>query len=362
MSLKKRYSPKLKRDVWGYDAEIGGARRRRFGFSSKGAAQTAEANARVEALERAAGVRVDPEPAAAVTVRELVERRKKELRRASARRVLDDFAAKLPAGLRVVELRTSHLSAYVERRSASVRPQTVFRELSDVCAMLSKAREYFPALEDWQRPRRPGLAAPSGARERIISAEEATAILAQLRRDREPDETAAHYLVRLDAADLFQIALLTAARRSEILALRWTDINFAWGTLRIVGTKTDRVRHIPMTPALTELLKRRKAAAGASARVFPALARSSMLSNHTNEHFAAASAACGIPYGRETPGGWVLHDARHTAITAMLHAGASLESVMAISGHSARVMTMRYAHSTEATRRAAVSALDQFAA
>ena len=60
------------------------------------------------------------------------------------------------------------------------------------------------------------------------------------------------------------------------------------------------------------------------------------------------------------PGGWVLHDARHTAITAILDAGYSLESVRQISGHSARVIAMLYAHATDATVRAAVSALEQF--
>ncbi len=43
-----------------------------------------------------------------------------------------------------------------------------------------------------------------------------------------------------------------------------------------------------------------------------------------------------------------------------VHAGASLESVMAISGHHAKTMVMRYSHSTEKTRRAAISALDGY--
>ena len=203
---------------------------------------------------------------------------------------------------------------------------------------------------------------PSGRRERVITKEEASKLLKLLLRAQQDGESDAAYAIRLDAADLLQIALLTAARRSEVVNLRWTDVNFEWGTLRINGTKTDKIRVIPMAPSLVELLKRRQANAGASARVFPRLAHVSMLSNHLNKHYREASAALNIPYGRETEGGWVLHDARHTAITAMLHAGNSLESVMAISGHSARVMTMRYAHANEQTKRAAVVALDQFAA
>jgi hypothetical protein len=45
----------------------------------------------------------------------------------------------------------------------------------------------------------------------------------------------------------------------------------------------------------------------------------------------------------------------------MLDAGYSLESVRRISGHSARVMAMIYAHTVDANVRATVSALEQFA-
>lgn len=361
MSVKQRHSKKLNRKVWGYDAEIAGKRRRRFGFSSRSAAKTALANARVRANELRAGV-ISEQPAPSITVRELVERRSKQIRRKVTRFILKRWLDTLPAGLLVADLRTAHLSQYADERMRFVKPQTAFRELTDICSALNRASDLFPSLEGWRPPKRPRMRVPSGRRERVITKEEATAILAHMRRPKATDETDAWYSVRLDAADLLQIALLTAARRSEILSLRWSDVNFDWGTLRIVGTKTDRIRTIPMTPALVELLKRRKRDTGASARVFPALARASMLSNHTNIHYREASEALGIPYGRETEGGWVLHDARHTAITAMLHAGNSLESVMAISGHSARVMTMRYAHANEQTKRAAVSALDQFAA
>ncbi|HLM54929.1 MAG TPA: site-specific integrase [Pyrinomonadaceae bacterium] len=366
MGVWKQWSKRYGRKVWGYDARIGGRRLQKFGFATEKAAQLALSKARVDAFERDAGVAPPPE-LPAVTVRALVERRSAQLQATGRRRVtagiLKRWLATLPSGLALADLKTSHLSDYVESRLKRVKPQTVFRELTDICSCLNRAAQLFPSLEDWKPPRRPRMEAPSGARDRIITPDEAAGILDELRRPRVADETEAHYSVRLDAADLFQIALLTAARRSEILRLRWTDVNFEWKTLTVTGTKpVRRVRSVPMSPALVEMLRRRRAASGKSPLVFSALAHASMLQNHTNLHYAEASAALGIPYGRETPGGWVLHDTRHTAITAMLHAGHSLESVMAISGHSARVMAMRYAHATEATRRAAVTALDQFAA
>jgi len=365
MGVKQKFSKKHNRKIWGYDARIDGERRRVFGFSAKESAEVALSKARLEAFERKHGV-APPAEKPTVTVRALVERRAAQLqetcrRRASAN-VLERFLRTLPAGLLVTELTTAHLRAYVDLRLKVNQPQTVFRELTDLCSMLNNARDLFAALEDWTPTRRPRMKSTAMARDRLIVPDEAARLLAEILRPRMDGETKGSHSVRLDAADLFQIALLTAARRMEILSLRWTDVHFEWKTLRVTGTKTGQVRVIPMPDALVRLLGRRKAEAGDSQRVFPALEGSTLLRNGTNVIYKEASERALIPYGRDVAGGWVLHDARHTAITAMLHAGASLESVMAISGHHARVMALRYAHSTAATRRAAVVALDQFAA
>lgn len=363
MTIKKRWSKKHNRQVWGFDARIEGHRVRRFGFASRDAAQLALSRARLDAMERAHGLR--PPDLPEVTVRALVLRRAAQLqdtvrRRTSARGLLR-WLDTLPAGLLVTELTTSRLHDYTDARLRSVKPQTVFRELTDICSCLNRARDLFPALEDWTPPRRPRVRVSFAGRDRVITPDEAARILSHLRRPRAERETECYHRVRRDAADLFQIALLTAARRWEILSLRWSDVNWEWRTLSVTGTKpVRRVRVVPISDALLALLRRRKADAGDSPLVFPILAGTTLLRANTDQIYRAACSEIGMPYGRDVPGGWVLHDARHTAITAMLHAGNSLESVMAISGHSARVMALRYAHSTERTRRAAVAALDAY--
>ena len=52
-----------------------------------------------------------------------------------------------------------------------------------------------------------------------------------------------------------QIALLTGARRNELAALAWTDIDFTWRTLRI-HDKVDGERSIPLTPYVANLMRR----------------------------------------------------------------------------------------------------------
>jgi integrase len=54
-----------------------------------------------------------------------------------------------------------------------------------------------------------------------------------------------------------QMALLTGARREEIAALKWTDIDFQWNTIRM-HDKVDGERTIPLTAYVSELLSKLK--------------------------------------------------------------------------------------------------------
>ncbi|HYY94859.1 MAG TPA: site-specific integrase [Pyrinomonadaceae bacterium] len=364
MAVFKEYSERYGREVWGYKAKIGGKRRRKFGFSSEEAATLALSKARLEEFDRRHGVAPPPERPS-ITVRQLVEKRKAQLQGSKSQkksaRLLERWLATLKPFMLVTHLTTAILQDWIDLRRKTVSHETVYREMTDICSCINRAAENFSALKDWQPPRRPRMKTPTKRRTRLISREEARHILAHLRRPREEGETERYWRVRCDAADLLQIALFTSARRQEIFNLRWTDVNFELMTLRAVDIKNGKEKIIPMVAGLAALLKRRKLAAGRSPLVFPCLAGKTMLRANTDQIYRKACGEIGLLYGRDVPGGWVLHDARHTAITAMLDAGYSLESVRRISGHSARVMAMIYAHTVDANVRATVSALEQFA-
>lgn len=55
-----------------------------------------------------------------------------------------------------------------------------------------------------------------------------------------------------------QVALLTGARREEIAALEWGDVDFRWCTIRM-HDKVDGERTIPLTPYVAVLLSKLKA-------------------------------------------------------------------------------------------------------
>lgn len=59
-------------------------------------------------------------------------------------------------------------------------------------------------------------------------------------------------------AAYLQALLLTGARREELAGLRWEDVDFRWGSLRI-RDKVEGERIIPLTPYVAELLRDLKA-------------------------------------------------------------------------------------------------------
>ena len=117
MGVKKQFSAKHGREVWGYDIRFGTGRnrtrRRKFGFSSKDAAQLALSGLRLRENERRAGIIPERPAATLLTVQELIERRKRQLSRQAARSALDRWFATLPSGLTLADLKTAHLSQYI---------------------------------------------------------------------------------------------------------------------------------------------------------------------------------------------------------------------------------------------------------
>jgi integrase len=98
------------------------------------------------------------------------------------------------------------------------------------------------------------------SRERFMDGEELRQFFAALQA--EPDIT---------ARDFFLLALLTGARRSNVLAMRWEDIDLSRGLWRIPGEKSKNGEDLVviLAPQVVELLTPRKAMANGSPWVLP---------------------------------------------------------------------------------------------
>ena len=97
-------------------------------------------------------------------------------------------------------------------------------------------------------------------RERFMDGEELRQFFAALQT--EPDRM---------ARDFFLLALLTGARRSNTLAMRWDDIDLARGLWRIPGEKSKNGEDLVviLAPQVVDLLASRKALANGSPWVLP---------------------------------------------------------------------------------------------
>lgn len=71
----------------------------------------------------------------------------------------------------------------------------------------------------------------------------------------------------------------------------------------------------------------------------------------------AACKELGIPYGEKTPGGFILHDMRHTFVTILEQGLIDSSTTRSFSGHSRDRMLKRYAHATTDSRAKAMSVI-----
>jgi integrase len=376
--ITKKFSVRHNKDMWGFDVTVSGRRIREYQYPREKDARTAlDVLIGRAALERNG---ITQPVTSKVTVKELVSARKAHMSRAKGEPgyytshtrniVLDRFLSILTPKLRVVDLSTSDLSRYISIRiSEGVKPQTVYREITDIQAMLNNAFELFPDLDSWRPPRRAKLQVPKTRRDNVIPPEWLAIFYSELRKPKEPDEQIHEYDARVMMADVLQLAVQTGARNSELRTLEWTDINWHWKTAHVVSTKTERSRSasaediIVLPESAVELLKGIRARQNPPSKfVFPSRrGPEKPVARFWIEALRKVAAKHKIPWGYDKPNGIVLHTARHTMVTQMIAAGVDLETVRQQSRHTTKTMLMRYAHTNPAKRRSAAATLDAFA-
>ncbi len=136
------------------------------------------------------------------------------------------------------------------------------------------------------------------------------------------------------------LALSTGARRGELLALRWSDVDFKRGILTFRETKNGETRAVPLTGyALDVLTKHAKIRRLTTSLVFPDNKGMKPLSMRSA--FEGAVKRAGISNFR-------FHDLRHSAASYLAMNGASLGEIAEVLGHKTLAMVKRYAHLSEA--------------
>jgi integrase len=169
--------------------------------------------------------------------------------------------------------------------------------------------------------------------QRCLDAAETARLLATLELD-------AHVRYR----PIVLLALLTGARRGEVLHAKFEEFNLEQRVWRIPKTKSGRPRNVPLSSEAIDLIRDQRA--------------------KTNGDYFCANPDTGLPYA-SAHAAWKricrdaklpnlrMHDLRHSFASYLVNSGRTLYEVQRILGHSNIKITERYAHLSDESLRAA---------
>ena len=155
-----------------------------------------------------------------------------------------------------------------------------------------------------------------------------------------------------DLRDFIVVALFTAARRSDVLSMRWEDLNFHEGseTWRVPNPKSKKPYTVQLIPQVVQILQQRRASS-LGPWVFPGAGKTGHLTGFKHSWKAFLNRA-GIANFR-------IHDLRRTLGSWLASRNASLQVIGATLGHQSSAVTAVYSRLRPDTIRDAVDQASQ---
>ena len=211
-------------------------------------------------------------------------------------------------------------------KGSTVAPATVNRYVAALSSLFTFAIKERLADKGWVHPCR-GIARQreDNEKERYLSDQERDALLAAAR----ASSWDRLYLLIL-------MAIVTGARRGNLLSLTWGDLDLSRGEARLKRTKNYDRHVLPLTPALVNELSRLKQGQSEKTFIFASKRCPSQPLN-INHAFQTALRRAKIKDFR-------FHDLRHTCGTYLARSGASTLQVAEVLGHRVLAMAKRYSH------------------
>lgn len=147
--------------------------------------------------------------------------------------------------------------------------------------------------------------------------------------------------------DIVSVALYTGMRKSEILNIKWDDIDGKY--LNVLNTKNGKKRIIMINSKLKEIFDRTEKS---SEYVFT--------NPNTKTKYIDIGKQFETALKKAKIKNFTFHCLRHTAATKMLEKGIDIVTVQEILDHADIKTTMRYAHTLEDVKRKAFEVLEDF--
>lgn len=148
------------------------------------------------------------------------------------------------------------------------------------------------------------------------------------------------------------LALSTGARRSEILNLKWSNIDFERQVITLHVTKNNERRVLPLAgKALAEMKLLHANRSTVAQYVFPAPSNPRQPWRFQTSWNSAVKKAKLEDFR--------FHDLRHSAASYLAMNGASLSEIAEVLGHKTLAMVKRYAHLSEAHTSKVVASMNE---
>jgi len=233
-------------------------------------------------------------------------------------------------GKNLYEITIQDIEKFKAIRSKAVKPATVNRELATIKTLFNKA-VMWGKIEENPAKCVKFLHEPIG-RLRYLEREEMIKLLSNCSKHLKPIVT---------------VALFTGMRRSEILNLKWRDIDFKRGIIYLLDTKNGTKREVYMNELVGKILiKVRKHPD--SSYIF--CNKSGNPYHDIRKSFFTALRKSDIINFR-------FHDLRHTFASQLVMAGVDINTTRELLGHKDIRMTLRYAHLSPDHKKRAVDIL-----
>jgi len=238
---------------------------------------------------------------------------------------------------KLTEITSHDIERFMEKRGKDVSPSTVNRSYALLSHMLSKAVDWgYMEVNPCRRVKK--LKEPPG-RIRWLSDTECERLLEECARSKSP-------LIY----EIVFTALNTGMRKGELMNLTWDDVDFEQRLIAVKKTKTNEVRHIPMSEELFSMLKE-------------------LRNSHPHWHYVF-SKEDGTAYGnwrlafqeacrRAGIKDFRFHDLRHTFASYLAMEGYNAFTIMRLTGHKTLSMVSRYTHLADRHLRDAACVLGE---
>ncbi|WP_018234457.1 site-specific integrase [Thioalkalivibrio thiocyanodenitrificans] len=231
----------------------------------------------------------------------------------------------------LANLTSKEVRRFIERRLETVCGSTVNRDL----ALLSRALRYARADCGIPMPDNPlfGVTRPRNNphRDRRLRPGEEQRLIAAITADQERDAQGRYVTGTRNPwiLPLVLLAIETAMRRSELLAIQWQHVDLERRVIRLITSKNGRGRAIPLSTKAVAIL--RDLPRSEDGCVFP------LTANAIKCAWRRVTRVAGLEDLR-------FHDLRHEATSRYFEKRLQIMEVASITGHRDLSMLMRYTH------------------